>query len=158
VSKLSRGFKLDAVRLKAGEACSHKRHFRGVLREVIGYLETHAQNDRERFVWAQVDDIIEHCYRYKGKRYEKRQIENALNVLRSMWLVSGVVKRVRGGVEREGRIVTPHRALFCRSMNYCTYVDPLKQIPKQRTTWTVEKSIRGENKSAFMCWQRTESL
>jgi hypothetical protein len=146
------------VRLKAGELCSHKRHFRGVLREVIGYLDLLAQADREFFAWATVGDIAEHCQRYHGKKYGKRQIENALNVLRQMWLVSGVVKRVRGGVEREGRIVTPHRALFCRCMNHCTYVDPLKAIPKQRTTWTVEKSIRGENKSAFFCWKSTDAL
>jgi hypothetical protein len=160
MSRLTRGLKLDAVRLKPDEACSHKRHFRGILREVIGYLDMHAQKDREYFVWAEVSDIVEHCQRYHGKRYQQRQVEYALNVLRRMWLVSGVVKRVRGGVEREGRIVTPHRALFLRvgTINRCMHVGPLKKIPGQRTMWTVERSFRGENRASFLCWQSTETL
>ncbi|MGB8495789.1 MAG: hypothetical protein WCE53_15420 [Candidatus Acidiferrum sp.] len=150
---LSRSIKLDAVRLKAGEPCSHKRHFRGVLREVISYLELLAQNDPEYFVWATVEDIVEHCQRYHGKRYQRREVEYALDIFRRLWIVSGIVKRVRGGVEREGRVVAPHFAVFHRSAkNRCSYAQ--HSIPGQRTLWTFKKTLRGAKRS-YACWKKT---
>jgi len=112
--------------------CSYKGHCSGVVREVIGYLDLQARRDHERFVWTGVDNIVEHCKRYKGKAYGKRAVEYALNFLRRKHAISHRLERRRGGVLRQGVIVTPHDSLFNRHGCLCEVVGRLKAPGKWR--------------------------
>lgn len=109
--------------LRSSDAvCSHKHHFKNVLREVIGYLELHAKGDRERFVWFSVENLTEHCNRYKRDAYKERAVHYAIAYLRRKHFISKRLKRMRGGVLREGVIVTPHDSLFQRTKLQCEFV------------------------------------
>jgi len=129
----------------ADAECSHKRHSSGVVREVVGYFELHAKNDRERFVWFGVDDLVEHCKRYKGEGYKKRAVEYALKFLRRKHFISRRVQRRRGGVLRNGVIVTPHDSLFKRTKTLCEFVGRLnapgrwQRDPETRSWFWVPK-------------------
>jgi hypothetical protein len=108
--------------------CGYKRHCKGVVREVIGYLELQAKRDKtgERFVWPHVDTIVEHCSRYKGADYGPRAVKYAIKFLRRKHVISSRVFRFRNNAMREGFIVTPHEACFIRSKPpgkcICTFV------------------------------------
>lgn len=109
--------------LRTSEAvCNHKHHFRGVLREVIGYFELHAKDDRERFVWFSIADLTKHCNRYKSAAYQERAVKYAIAYLRRKHLISKRLERKRSGVLREGVIVTPHDALFQKTKCLCEFV------------------------------------
>ena len=105
--------------------CNHKHHFKNILREVIGYLELRAKDDRERFVWFSVGHLTEHCKRHKkrgGAQYNERSVQFALSYLRRKHFISKRLERKRGGVLREGVIVTPHDALFQRTKLLCEFI------------------------------------
>jgi hypothetical protein len=102
--------------------CNHKHHFKNVLREVIGYLELRAKDDRERFVWFSVGHLTEHCNRYERDAYKERAVKYAIAYLRRKHFISKRLERKRGGVLREGVIVTPHDALFQRTKLQCEFV------------------------------------
>src|SRR5258705_7263505 len=70
---LAKNFK-PHVALKNSEVCSSlKRHYRGALRQVVGYLDLLATKDPERFVWPSISDIQKHCRDYKrGGLYSVR--------------------------------------------------------------------------------------
>ena len=131
--------------------CSHKRHCWGVVREVLGYLDLQANRDTtgERFVWCSVGDIVEHCRRYKGAAYGKRAVEYSLAFLTRKSVVSRRLERKRGGVMREGYIVTPHDALYLRTKNICEFVRRRKpgyvwrRDPATRSWYWVQKAECG---------------
>jgi hypothetical protein len=109
--------------LRSSDAvCNHKHHFRGVLREVIGYFELRAKKDRESFVWFSEAHLVEHCKHYKGEKYYERSVRYAVSFLRRKHFISKRLVRKRGGVLREGVIVTPHDALFQRAKLLCEFV------------------------------------
>jgi hypothetical protein len=116
----------------ADAECSYKRHCRGVVREVIGYLDLQAKRDAtgERFVFCHVNDVVAHCKRYKGEAYGKRAVEYALGFLLHKHAISRRLKRRRAGALREGWIVTPHDALFTRAKSICSYVG--RKVPETR--------------------------
>ena len=76
------------VPLKPGELCRLKRHFRGAVREVIGYLERKALQRHDRFVFATEKTIASWCRRYQGKRYSYNYIRHCLEFLRDLGLIS----------------------------------------------------------------------
>jgi len=120
--KFGRSFR-PAVVLKKDEVCSLKRHYRGVLREVIGYLDKLAANDPQRFVFATVPDIVRHCNKFSQGRapYQQRAVEYALAFLRKQHVISRPVKRPRLGVMYQGVIVTPHDSLALREKGCCDF-------------------------------------
>jgi len=130
--------------------CSYKRHCKGVVREVIGYLELQAKRDHtgERFVWCRVDGIVEHCKRYKGEEYGERAVKYALKFLKRKHVISSRVFRHRKGAMREGFIVTPHNALFISTKRLCEFVG--RNVPhthfrrdeKTRSWYWVPKGLR----------------
>lgn len=109
--------------LKADAVCGLKKHYKNVLREVVGYLDMLASNDAERFVFASVPDIVKHCNKYSQGRapYRQRQVENALEFLRAQLVISGRIERPRFGTVRSGFIVTPHDSLCVRTKNCCEF-------------------------------------
>src|SRR6266446_906841 len=115
---------VPVVRLKPDETCSIKRHFRNVLREVIGYLDKLASNDAERFVWASVPDITRHCNKFRKEKepYGQRQVEYAIEIFRELRTVSKPVERVRLGVKRSGFIVAPHDGQYATFGKECRFV------------------------------------
>lgn len=141
-TKVVRGIKFDPVKLRGGEECSWRKHFRGLLRDVVSYLDLLANNDPERFVFARVEDIIKHTQKLKDTPYNRRQVEYALAYLRSQWIVSGIVTRLRFGVWHEGRIVTPHYAMC--SLNEKGQCMRRSRTPEGlQTKWHFVKNERG---------------
>jgi hypothetical protein len=115
------------VSLKAGEECTLKRHHRGALREVIGFLNMLANNDQERFVFPEVDAIVEGCKKYASKTvYDARIIKYALAELRARHIISKRLTRIRSGMERLGFIVAPHDCLAVRSGSQCNFEGQLR--------------------------------
>lgn len=108
------------VNLKRGETCSLKRHYRGALHELIGYLDLLAQKDPERFVFAHMDTIISACSKFKSKKpFRERAIKYALAELRLRFIVSKRLMRSRFGREMEGFIVAPHDSLALQHDHQC---------------------------------------
>jgi hypothetical protein len=148
------------VRLRTDRKHSWRNHFRGVVAEVVGYLEMLSQRDYkgEFFVWAQIDDIVEHCNRYGGKKYSKAAVKLALEFLRKLRVVSGIVERKRFNQAGElqtfsGRIVTPHYVL-CGTIargKYCCFV-PNRNTPGH--VWMGVKATKnvGSHGSAPVVW------
>lgn len=104
----------SSVALLPGEICNWKKHFRFVLREVIGYLESQAIKNKSRFVWDSVNSIVDGCNRYhKGKRYSKRDVEYALAFLVTMAIIERIpsMEWVNANGRRQlltGFCVAPH--------------------------------------------------
>src|SRR5277367_3659745 len=74
---------VPTVHLKGDEVCSLKRHYRNVLREVIGWLEHKAKLDPGRFVAFTIPSLTKACNRYKDKSpYKQRAVEYAVSFLR----------------------------------------------------------------------------
>lgn len=118
---------LPMSRIRREDICSLKLHFpKGAVREVVGYLHKLAANDPERFVYASVDDIVQHCNRYEGPGYKKGIIEKVLRFLRDLRVLSKAVERDRwvfGNLRKvRGFIVTPHDSLCQLSVNRCDFV------------------------------------
>jgi hypothetical protein len=118
----------ERVRLYPYRDHGWQNHFKGVVAEVIGYLEMMAKRDpfRQNFVWSRIDDIIEHCNKGGREKYSRRSVEYALTFLRRLWIISGVVERQRPNGHGEvqlfaGRIVTPHEAFCERRKHVCFY-------------------------------------
>ena len=106
---LAKNFK-PQVALKNGKPCSLKRHYRGALRQVVGYLDLLANRDAERFVWPSISDIRKHCKDYtSGELYSVRIVSYCKETLVAQGIISrNRVWRVRNGEMREGFIVRSH--------------------------------------------------
>ncbi|HYM76134.1 MAG TPA: hypothetical protein VE377_09175 [Candidatus Dormibacteraeota bacterium] len=110
------------VRLKDGEACNWKRHYRHCAREVIGYLDRLANNDEERFVYVTVPGIVKHCNRYKSKKsYKERAVGYVISLLQKQFVLSEQVERFRKGTMRWGWLVAPHDVATLQEENRCDF-------------------------------------
>jgi len=103
------------VPLETGETCQSLRdHYRFCAREVVGYLESLLEifPDQERFVFAQVPTIVEHCNKFRKQKepYGRRQINYVLTMLRRQRVIVDA-ERFRRGSMRRGWIVAPHSAV-----------------------------------------------
>lgn len=108
------------VSLRDGK-CSLKRHYRGASRQFIAYADMLASQDPERFVWASVRDIRLHCKKnFKtGELYSTSVVKQWKRILREQGVISEQVKRIRGGVLREGFILRGHDTAANTSANLC---------------------------------------
>jgi hypothetical protein len=110
------------VTVKKDSVCSLKRHYRGAVREFIGYCDLLASQDPERFIWASVSDIAEHCTDYKNKKpYCLRIVKYCKTSLRAKNIISGQIARVRNGVLRTGFILQAHGEVTERRENKCHF-------------------------------------
>jgi hypothetical protein len=146
------------VHIRSDRPHSWKHHFRGATAEVVGYLELLSKRDHEWFVWATVDNIVEHCNRYrKGKPYSRAAVKQALELLRKLHVVSPAVERKRKNQANEfqtftGRVVTPHYAM-CEATykgKSCSF-RPTKVLPGHR--WATEmqtKNVGSKGRSAVV--------
>lgn len=131
------------VDLGGNKNCSLKRHFKGALREVVGYLDLLAGNHSERFVCPSVAKIVYYCTKFGSENsYSKTSIEKALAYLRKRHVISGRVVRFWNGAMREGFIVAPHINLTIRQgETKCVYVgmaapfDCWHQLPTGEIFW-----------------------
>jgi hypothetical protein len=94
------------------EKCALKNHYRGAMREVVGFLDMLAARDPERFVYCGVDAIQRHCKKFQSKNlHSKTWVEKVLAELRHRHVVSRRLVRVRRYEEVAGFIVAPHSCL-----------------------------------------------
>jgi hypothetical protein len=124
-------------KLAPNQKCKLQHHYRGALREVVGYLDHLAALDRtdERFVFPSVDDIVSHCHRYAqpNNKFGKRWVEAALAELRDRHIITRA-KRTRNYVERRGWIVAHHDALAGRvEPGVCIWFEPEKNTGELTT-------------------------
>ena len=131
------------VLLGGNKTCSLKRHFRGFLREVVGYLDSLAAQHPERFVYPHVDTIVKHCRRFGSQNeYSKASVEKALAYLKARHIISPRVERVVSGQLRDGFIVAPHEHLTitpcatqCRFVGIAAPFDCWHQLPNGVVFW-----------------------
>jgi hypothetical protein len=129
-----KGFR-PAVKLRKPDySCSLKRHFRGVLREVIGVLDLWAANNSQRFVFASVSGVQKECNNFrKGKKhYSLRAVKYALRYFRMHGVLRPAVCEM-DGKDRLGYIVASHDdmtlpirgacvVMSCRANSFDTWV------------------------------------
>jgi hypothetical protein len=111
------------VDLEAGEFCDYKRHFKNVVREVIGYLESQAGKNDSRFCWAFIRTICKRCNQYQKNRkpYSQRQVERALKFLEQLGVIVRIRKmKWRGGIVH-GYIVSYHDSGCFRVGDKCIF-------------------------------------
>ncbi|MBZ5534002.1 MAG: hypothetical protein LAO20_21435 [Acidobacteriia bacterium] len=132
------------VPLGGNKSCSLKRHFYGVLHEVVGYLDLLASKHPDlRFAYPGVGDILDHCRRFDSKnKYSKAAVEKALAYLRARHVISARLVRFCDGQLRDGFIVAPHEHLtICTSATRCRFVgmaapfDCWHQLPTGEVFW-----------------------
>jgi hypothetical protein len=111
------------VSVKKDSVCALKRHYRGAVREFIGYCDLLASQDPERFIWASVSNIAEHCTDYKNKKpYSLRIVKYCKTSLRAKNIISSQIARVRNGVLRTGFILQAHGEVTERREKKCYFV------------------------------------
>jgi hypothetical protein len=110
-----------AVRLRGDTPCALKRHFKGCLRQVVGYLDMLASRDHERFVWPGWQAIREHTRNYAtGKIASRSQVYFWLDIAEQMHILTPA-RRNRGGCIRDGYIVLDHDAIAMQSRKGCSF-------------------------------------
>ena len=112
---------------KRRQVCGWKYHFSGVAREVVGYLDRIASLREDRFVYVDIETVIDNCnvaYLPKGKKPHKRTVENVLRLLRDNHILSHEFKRDigRGRGSRAGRVFNPHDAMTRRYPLACHFI------------------------------------
>lgn len=109
------------VKHRDGKPCSLKRHFKGCLRQVIGFLDLLAARDPERFVWATPQAIQERARKWKdgGSTYVRSQIYLCLQLAEQFHIIEPA-ERMRGGYLRKGHIVVAHDAITSLDGRTCT--------------------------------------
>lgn len=106
-----------------GSPCKLKRHFKGCLRQVIGFAELMASRDPERFIWVN-DAFFRHARKWSGGYYSRRQVQRALSQAEQVGIL-GPAQRVRHGVRLQGFLVHDHDDISYREDGYC--ILPLRQ-------------------------------
>jgi len=129
------------VRPPAGERCSLKWHYTGVMRELIGFFDEMAALDEtgERFVFTSIAYIIEtaekNCKRFNGKPYSESSIRHGLAEARARRVISKLLERERWLSSGEkghqvwrvlvGSIVANHDCVTHFENGECTWVGPM---------------------------------
>lgn len=129
------------VRPPAGERCSLKWHYTGVMRELIGFFDEMATLDEtgERFVFTSIAYIIEtaekNCKRFNGKPYSESSIRHGLAEARARRVISKLLERERWLPSGEkghqmlralgGSIVANHDCVTHFENGECTWVGPM---------------------------------
>jgi hypothetical protein len=137
--KDTRSFSGSFNRISKHEDCKLANHYRGAMREVVGFLDLLASNDPERFVFCSVDAIHQHCKKFQSKElHGKRWVEKVLRELRRRKIISARVQRWRNFRNTDGFLVAPHAAITCRMTNeegsFCVFMgwgaaQPFAQLP-----------------------------
>ena len=129
IRRFGKSFRPVVDDIAPGESCSLKRHYRGVLRELIGYVDYLAELDpkKERFVFAHVDALAAGCKKFENKtRYSKTAIEKGLKEFRARHIISKRLTRIRNGEEKTGFIVAPHDCLAVPGQGGCVFKGQLR--------------------------------
>jgi len=100
------------VQLRPNRACTLKRHFRGCLRQVIGYLDLLASRDHERFVWCSWKNIVQHARKWRqgGRTFKHSMVFRCLDQAKELGIIE-TSSRIRNGCVRTGFIVKNHDVL-----------------------------------------------
>lgn len=102
-----------------------KHHFRGCAREYVGYLESQALRNADRFVYVQNKTAAKKThgkiYVRAGKGYSVDMIEKVRRLLREKFIISDEFGMAPDGVLRRGIVVAPHDALCKCYTKVCRY-------------------------------------
>jgi hypothetical protein len=122
----------------SGKPCTLKDHYSGVMRELVGYLDSLAAQDPtgERFAFAKPETIFKHCKTFAGMGYGKRILWYALAEARERRIISDQVVRERwvGSGKKghkvlrklKGCIVAPHDCIAHMVGDECHFVGPIR--------------------------------
>lgn len=114
INRFERSFH-RTVGVVAGEPCNWKQHFSGTPKNVIGYLDSCAALNPQRFWEAKVESICEACNRDYGEHLNLRHLKKILAYFRHLGIIARVAEmenpppiggRVHSGAT--GLIVAPH--------------------------------------------------
>lgn len=130
------------IEITEGLAHALKNHFSGVLREVVGYLELQAQRNPDRFAFPEIEDIVEHCKRFKQPKsnYSLAWVKYALKEFRERGIISKRFQRWFDGDKigkmRYGFYVAPVDALVVEEDGHFVFKG---YDPARRPDWWVGK-------------------
>ena len=121
-----------------------KWHYKGIMREIVGYFDAQARRDPERFVYANYETVLAGCKKFGGDRYSESAFWQALRELRERRIISKQVERERWvPVGKKGHkvlrklkgcIVVPHDCV-CRMVgDECEFVGPLQACGRWKRT------------------------
>jgi len=103
----SRGLKsVSAVRPlpRDGTPCKLKRHFKGCLREIVGYADHLASKNAERFIWAD-EAFYAKARHYRSHAYSERHVLRALEIAERFGILTCTEQE-----GRKGFVVADHAA------------------------------------------------
>lgn len=147
--RFTKSFRKIYDQLEPGEQCNFEHHYKGVLREVIHWLNLWASNRPDRFVFAEVEAIAAHCHRFKNpkSKYAPRSVGYVLAELRARGVISGRLMRMVDGEERWGFIVAPHDCLTVRTEKGCIFKGRLVDVIRGR--WEREIVLKDEKGTVY---------
>jgi hypothetical protein len=123
--------KFHTVKLRNGQPCKLKKHYRDCDRQVIGYLETLAAQDPERFVWCQFHAIVKNAKKWKDKRpYSARHVARAIENAEKDGIVKAAWKDRNGW--RPGYVIASHDAITVKQGCWCVRADGHCYLPSSR--------------------------
>jgi hypothetical protein len=113
-------FRTSVIVSKSG-VCSWKRHAKGCMAQLLGYMEWMATQDSERFVWSKIETIIEKCQTYDAhKKYKRSMVFRCLAEAKRLGIMCRDI-RFRRGKNRLGFVMASHEAMHRQHRGFCIF-------------------------------------
>jgi hypothetical protein len=113
-------FRVTVLASKTG-VCSWKRHARGCMAQLLGYLESMAALDSERFVWPKVETIITMCRTFDDKKkYARSMVFRCLAEAKRLGILCRD-NRFRRGKNRLGFVMAAHDSMHRQDRGLCIF-------------------------------------
>ena len=126
----SRSVRLQ-VRVRSDKPHGLKSHFLGCLREVVGYFLNRATQNPERFVYAGTRALVRNAKRYRGPKYQQRQVLRSVQLLEDLGVIQWM-EWTRDAFEYKGWRVATHEELTAVRNGICTIHFRYPEDPRQR--------------------------
>ncbi len=113
-------FRVTVLTSKTG-VCSWKRHARGCMAQLLGYMEWMAAQDSEGFVWPKIETIIKKCQTWDGhKQYKRSMVFRCLAEAKRLGILVRDI-RFRRGKNRRGFVMTAHDSMHRQHRGFCIF-------------------------------------
>lgn len=149
--KKSGGQKLFRVTVPVSKTgvCSWKRHARGCMAQLLGYLESLAAQDSERFAWPKIETIIEKCQTYVGhKKYKRSMVFRCLAEAKRLGILCRDI-RFRRGKNRLGFVMAAHDSMHRQVKGFCVFDSQPERVVAVNREPEVDSAI---SKVDFFIW------
>jgi hypothetical protein len=113
-------FRATVLASKTG-VCSWKRHAKGCMAQLLGYMGSMAALDSEGFMWPKIETIIKKCQTYDGrKEYKRSMVFRCLAEAKRLGIVCRDI-RFRRGKNRLGFVMASHDSMHRQAKGFCVF-------------------------------------